>query len=852
MIGFVFINSTFAQKSKKDKKNKATTTVEETTKKDSTDSKPKPLYKSINEVTKNCKKYDGLFNIYQDTTNGKAYIEVSADKIGKEFIYFAHSMNGVIEAGYVKGGYRDNSIFKVEQYFGNINFRLQNTNFYFDPNNALSKVKDANINSPLFLSEKILAQTDNNYLVSADDLFLSETITQIKRASYPGSSPTEFKLGSLSKDKTNYIAIKNYPENTDVAVEYVYQNPMPLNYGGDEVTDARYVSIKMQHSIIAVPENNYQPRNSDPRVGYFDDKITDQTTTDEIPYRDQIHRWYLEKKDSNAALSEPVKPIVWWIENTTPESFRPIIKEAVLEWNKSFEKAGFKNAVEVYIQPDTASWDAEDIRYNVLRWTSSPRPPFGGYGPSFVNPRTGQILGADIMLEHIFLTNRLIYEKLFDLTSQNEEEHNHNYNQYECMAGQIMNENMATSMAVLTSYGLSDIDKDKFLRQALKDLIMHEVGHTMGLSHNFIASQMNTLEQVYNKDYSTSNGLTASVMDYTVPNIVPEKIGKQSVYFDDQTGHYDDWAIQYGYTVYNSPEAEKIGLQQILSQSIKPEHRFFNDGDDMRSTGKGIDPRVMIYDMSDDAISYAANNTEMMNDAIAKLLDIYGKDTASYQPLRNAFLMLSSRVNTNMTVVSRYIGGVYIDRSFANQNSPNKPYTPVPLATQKKAMSTLAKYLFAPDAFDCQEPVLNYIQYQRRGYLRGTNEDVKLHDRIAGYQDNVLNQLLHPTVTQRIVDASLYGDEYSINDMMTDLTNAIFSADLGKNVNTIRQNLQGLYIEKLLSIIDKDSYSFPVKSAAFAQVNTIEKWMKANTGGDAFTKGHRSNLLHIINDTLSK
>ena len=137
------------------------------------------------------------------------------------------------------------------------------------------------------------------------------------------------------------------------------------------------------------------------------------TSSDHTPYRDLIHRWNLKKKDPGAKISEPEKPIIFWIENTTPYEFRDAVSEGVLAWNKSFEAAGFKNAIQVKVQPDNAGWDAGDIRYNVLRWTSSPSPPFGGYGPSFVNPKTGQILGADIMLEYVYFTNRVKYDKLF-------------------------------------------------------------------------------------------------------------------------------------------------------------------------------------------------------------------------------------------------------------------------------------------------------------------------------------------------------------------------------------------------------------------------------------------------------
>ena len=165
-----------------------------------------------------------------------------------------------------------------------------------------------------------------------------------------------------------------------------------------------------------MPENDDQPRYDDPKVGYFLTQVTDMTSTSPTPYRDLVHRWNLVKKDASQAISEPVQPIVWWIENMTSLEFRETIREAVLEWNAPFETAGFKNAMVVKVQPDDADWDAGDIRYNVLRWTSSPRRPFGGYGPSFVNPRTSEISGTDIMLEYSFHTSRILYDDLFSLT----------------------------------------------------------------------------------------------------------------------------------------------------------------------------------------------------------------------------------------------------------------------------------------------------------------------------------------------------------------------------------------------------------------------------------------------------
>ena len=819
--------------------------------KDSTKKESKPQFKTIKEVTEKCKKTAGLFPIYQDTTTGKTYLEISEDKIGKEFIYFAYVLDGYLDAGYARGGYKDNSIFKIERYFDRIDFVLQNTSFYFNEKNDLSKAKDANINKSLFLSEKIAAVTGKTILIEADNLFLGENITQIKPSKMPSDKPDAFSLGSLNTKKSKYLAVKNFPDNTAVSVEYVYDNMAPVNYGADEVTDARFVSVKMQHSLIEVPQNNFRPRYDDPRVGYFMEKVNDQTVASATPWKDLIHRWNLQKKNPNEKLSEPVKPIVWWIEKTTPKEFRPTIKNAVLAWNEAFEQAGFKNAVECYEQEDTATWDPEDIRYNVLRWTSSPRPPYGGYGPSFVNPRTGEILGADIMLEFIYLTNRLPLEKLYDIAALDHFQSDSPLNYDNCSFGETMHQNVLYGTQMLNAFNFTDMDKDEFIKQALYDLVLHEVGHTFGLMHNFIGSHLHSYEQMQDPVLGATVGLTASVMDYTIPNISADK-NKQGLFFDVKPGPYDKWAIQYGYTHLESEEEENAVLKKILSESSKKEYRFKNDADDMRSTGKGIDPRGNLYDMSDDPISYAIGNIDMVNKALPKLLSKYSTTGKSYHELRSAYLTLSGHYTRSLNVISRYIGGVYVNRNFVGQDAETKPFTPISIEEQKRAMQALSKFAFSKNAFKVPSEIYNYLQMQRRGQeFRKETEDPKIHERILNMQRGILDQLLHNTVMQRITDTKLYGNKYALNSVLKDITNGIFMEDLGSSVSTIRQNLQQEYVTRLLNIIgEKSSYSYTSKAAVFGEIQRILKWMETEYGSDAATQAHRAHLDFVINKTL--
>lgn len=835
-------NTSFAQKNKNAVPATAATT----------EAPKKEVKKTIKEIIKPTKLNDGLFAMYQDTALGTVYMKIKKEQLNKEYIYFNYAENGVVAAGAFKGSFRDNEVFSIRKYFDRIEFVKENTNYYFDPANPISKSADANINKPILASLKILAEEGENYLLKADELFLVENLSQIKPSPNPNAKPgASFTLGTLSKEKTKFVSIRNYPKNTDVIVEYVYDNPAPANGGGPDVTDARSVTVKIQHSIIEMPKNNFKPRYDDPRIGYFMQQIEDMTTQKATPYKDVINRWNLEKKDPSAALSEPIEPITWWIENTTPVEFRPTIKEAILAWNQAFEKAGFKNAIRCEVQPDTASWDAGDIRYNVLRWTSSPFPPFGGYGPSFVNPKTGQIIGADIMLEYVFFTNRLKQEKLFDATSQTFQANEFTQNNF-CDIGNYFSQATQFGNAALMAYSATDVEKSNYIKQSLYYLVLHEVGHTFGLNHNMKASQLHSPANINNTTLTKQIGLTGSVMDYPAANIALDRT-KQGQYFTTKPGPYDLWAIEFGYsTSLENEKEESDRLLKIAARSSDPQLTFGNDADDMRSAGKGIDPRVMINDLTNDAISYSIDRMKLSNNLMKKLKSKYIKEGQSYQEMRNAYLVAAGEYNTAAGVISRYIGGVYIDRSFPEQKSAVKPITAVSYADQKRAMKALSEYVFAPKAFDLPADLYQYLQYQRRGFSGG-NEDPKIHERVLNVQKGIFAHILSANVLKRISDGGLYGNQYGVSEMMNDLTTAIFNADAQTAVNGFRQNLQLAYVNNLIEIVNSSSFDYRAQSNALANLRKIKSIVGAAAAlADTDSKAHRANVIYTINKGLEK
>lgn len=814
--------------------------------------------KFIKDLVEKHDPIDGLLKLYRDPKTGSLMMEIREDQLNKEFIYFSHTVDGVVEGGHFRGQYRNQRVIKFNKHYDKIEITEENPHFYFDPDNKLSKAQSANISSASLHVEKVKAKSEegDRYLISVDKLFKSEALDQVKPTGNPRQKPWErFRLGKLNGSKTRVSAVKNFPENTAVTVDYVYSNPAPMNRGNwFDITDARNVQISLRHTILEMPENNFKPRFDDARVGYFLDYVNDMTDQSATPYRDMINRWNLVKKDPTAEISEPVEPITWWIENTTPEELRPIIKDAVEAWNVAFEAAGFKNAVVVKTQPDDADWDADDVRYNVLRWTSSPQPPFGGYGPSFTNPRTGQILGADIMLEYSFLTNRINASNVFETTAlglemQEEEEkqfidmlkdHEHNCN----MASHLQMSNMLGKALSQTLKSDATAGK-KIVEESIYYLMLHEVGHTLGLNHNMKATQARAYSEVNDLE-AQANGLAGSVMDY--PSINFAAPGKdQAHYYTIRPGDYDIWAIQFGYDPDLDDPAK---MDAHLARSTEKALVFGNDADDMRSPGKAIDPRVNIYDMSDDAVQFAEDRLKLDREALGTLKDKFTKDGQSYQELRNAYLILTGDMAWQGRVASRYIGGVYVDRAVGGQDGATAPYRPVEKSKQKQAMKLLRDYIFAPEAFSADAELLQHLSIQRRGFFHfGGTEDPKVHARATAIQADILAHVMHPRTLLRMTDSALYGNEYSVTEMMGDLTDAIFEDDSRSAVNSFRQQLQIYYVRGLVNMLDDNAYDFVARSNAFSNLKQISRDM-ARWRGDAATRAHRDHVKFLIDKAL--
>ena len=755
----------------------------------------KKEYKTINEFLEDGEyiSMEGFMNILHETEKDKYYMVLNEDQLNKEFIYFTYILNGPSDAGPSGGDMGEAFIMEFRKFKEDIGIYKKNTKFIYDESNKISQSNLTNIIEAFLGRFSVLVKEDSQYLINIDKMFLSEMLVAITP-----NIPKEYIeyynliLGRPDKSKTFIDEVKNYQKNTSFRVRYGFYNPKPKSGGSiDAVTDKRYTYVDGLHLFVEMPDDKFEPRVADQRIGYFSEKVTDLSTYDSNTARDLMNRWRLIKKDPEAELSEPEEPIVYWVENSTPEEIRPFVVKGIESWNKAFEKAGFKNAVVAKIQPDDAEWDAGDVRYNVVRWASTPDPRYSGYGPSVANPRTGEIIAADIVQEFNAIKRGYTYRKLWGYTEDNDP-----------------------------------------LEQWIISLTMHEVGHTLGLRHNFKSSWIYDAKEVHDVSITGDNHI-GSVMDYDPINLAPEGV-TQGNYFPSGPGSYDMWAIEFGYTPSLSDEER----ENLLSKSSELEYIFGTDGDAMSSPGVNIDPRNLRGDMSNDPITYTSDRIKTLDAKIAELPDIYLVDGKTSTEFRSVFYSLTSEKGRFLDNVSRLIGGVYSNRVVNDSNKDITPFEAVSYEEQKRAMNLIKEKLLSNNSFSFDENLLKYLQSEKRAaYSSGRrgNEDPQLHDLVLSLQGRTISHILHPTVMMRLVDSSQYGNTYMPDEVLSDLFDGIF---VNREVpNTFKMNLQSKYVDSLISALSDDDYDEISKAAIYSSLVNIRNFTKT-LYGDSKIKVH--------------
>ncbi|HEY6563178.1 MAG TPA: zinc-dependent metalloprotease, partial [Pirellulaceae bacterium] len=562
---------------------------------------------------------------------------------------------------------------------------------------AATAVKVAYTDSVLFNLPIICPGPSGGDLVDVTGIFMGDLpqITAVLRGFF------------FAPDKSTWADIKGFERNTEVEVAATYASNGSQTF--ESVPDSRGVTLNVHYSISQLPSDGFQPRLADDRVGYFLTVVKDYSKNDVAPDRfvRYINRWDLRKSDPSAKVSPPKMPLVFWLENTIPYPYRKTIRDGIEEWNKAFEHAGFSHAIEVRQQPDDADWDPEDVNYNTFRWITSS----AGYalGPSRVNPHTGQILDADILFDADFLQHwRQEFETFtpqgiaaitggpLDLRtyaqSTAEPFYGVDRSCAQCRRQHEVARQLLLGTAALAARRGATLDgpeQEKMVLQGLKGTVMHEVGHTLGLRHNFKGSTLYELVDLNDPVQSARGGMLSSVMDYDAVNIVPEGM-TQGDYFTTTIGPYDEWAIEYGYKEFPGDEAK--ALAKIAARSGEPELAYATDEDT-----RGIDPDPLSnrWDLGKDPLEFAERQARLVNQLLPNVVESLTNDGDDYSKARRAFGALLSAHGQAMYFASRYVGGMHTSRSHKGDVDAPPPFEVVPVMVQRRALELLERQVFS-------------------------------------------------------------------------------------------------------------------------------------------------------------
>lgn len=765
------------------------------------------------ELTKDKVKVEGLFTFYLDTLDNSVLMEVKPEHFGPYFL--CNTARATSDGTYYDTGPPGRSFpFYFKRVGKNILLLEKNLRVRADSTSTMRDVVAEGISDHLYGSVEVKStphDSTKGVLVDPSSLFISD----IENTGYYLGQ--QAKTGVSFDSKNSYFAqIKSFPHNSEIDVMLHFKSSKPNS--GVTLQSGESFYHKYHFSLSSLPETDYVPRISDSRIGNFVTMYLDYSgLNSESPYVRYVERWNLKKKNPDARISEPVEPIVYWIENTVPLEYRDAIAEGIEFWNQSFERIGFRNAIVAKQMEDTASWDPLDTRYSTIRWIYSP----GVYaiGPSRANPFTGQIYDADIGMSSDFV--RAMFNNM------------ENFIKPVSFEGAVLEQpevfnpgpidksrfcTYASELAQEASFGLAYLystagdmaNKDsltkEYVHAYLTEVIAHEVGHTLGFRHNFKASTIHTLEQINDREFTRLNGTVGTVMEYAPPNIAGK--GKpQGEFFASTPGPYDNWIIEYAYSDFGAakPEDEVEKLQAIASRSAEPGLAYCTDFD---MNANQVDPHANYFDLGNDPLRYCHHKVDLTRELWLNSIKEFEKPGVSYEKIRRVFQSGWRSYVEGARFAANYIGSLYHNKNYIGDNGGTLPFTPVPAAEQRRAMAFLRDRIFAADAFDLPPSLLNKLQPERNEdftwSIYSSPLEYPWHQVVLGVQNTALYTLYSPKIIGRLLNNterySKDEDRYSMLDLFSDTRRAIWSeATNASNVNSYRRQLQ---LAHLLRIID--------------------------------------------------
>ena len=769
--------------------------------------KPQKAVSVFQQKIAGAEKKEGVWNFY--LKEGRLLVGIPKDALEQDHLLLATVARGLGALFIARGEPLDSAVVYWRKNHDKLQLVARNFYVRIDPKKPEAWGIKRNLADSPIASFRILAEDRETGMILIDmtDFLLSDFsgTAQFLRLVTGRSYRADPREGFIEE-------VRAYPENAEITVRMVFKGGSGL-FPPTGLPRGEAFELGVRYSVLRLRDTGFRPRYADQRVGYF--LVTHYNFTEDEQWSDfarWIIRWNLRKKDPNAPISEPVKPLIYWIDRATPTEYRDYVRQGIEVWQKAFEAAGFRNAILAKQMPEDAEWSPEDVRYHVVVWNTSMQIWYAGYGPSRVHPGTGEILDADPVIEGSVIRGvkrrfaQLVLPKLSPPAPPRLP-----YGPLFACENQVLGAAQAGfgMVALEAFYGepmLSEL-REKLLRQYIVSLVAHEVGHTLGLRHNFKASTLLQPEETMDPEVTGTRGLSSSVMDYLTINLSPP--GKpQGDFYEETVGPWDVFAIRYGYTEFpdaESPEDELSELRALASEATRDPALAYGTDEDV---GANTDPYAMVWDLSSDPLTYASWRIEIAREVIPKLYPRALRAGDSLYWLRYMVRSMLSMMGYNAYIISRFVGGVQVRRLQKGDTAMGPALEPIPAETQRRAMDLLDKYLWKDDYFQLPPDLWQLLQPGRWLHRNSWEYDsppleFPLRRLVADLRARVLDQLLSVDVLQRLLELeAIQPGGYTLSEHLQRLSNTFLSTLLGSEPPSIFQrDLHRMFVARLLQLL---------------------------------------------------
>jgi hypothetical protein len=855
-------------------------------------------FRDFNEVTQGAEKIDGLFTLYKKDTH--LYAEIRPNQFNQSLLVPITIARGMANAGMPVGD--DETVLVFRRVGDRIQLVRRNIHYKAPFGTPLDKSVQQNYTDSILMALPIIALNQTRggaVLIDFSDIFLTDF--------------AQLGLGPMDRNRSTWHKVKGFPNNLELEVEATFGGGGGRGGRGgghsDGVADPRGITLVIHYSLMKTPDVGYRPRGADDRVGLFLSASKDFGSSDaDSNFVRMINRWRLEKADPGAEMSPPKKQIIWYVEDTVPIEYRPYVEEGIREWNKAFEKIGFRDAIAVrWQQAGRDDFDPEDTNYCTFRWITNDR----SFAMSCfrANPMTGEVIDGDIIFDASWIrywkqqyailignlpstaadqpaspTPLALCEVISPILAAKM-----GYGQLGGdgllglgalgnAPGRMVPEvipadqsplqwQLARNVAQgtrgvcqfqtglqndfgLAAIALADSDSDEleqrgrpgndggdsgrnpptpqqrrrprpkddlpreFVGQAIKHITMHEVGHSLGLRHNFKASTMLTPEQLHDTSVTQAKGLVGSVMDYSPINLAP-KGKKQGDYYSTTLGPYDYWAIEYAYKVIEGDEQAE--LKRIAARAPERDLVYATDED----AALNDDPYVNRYDLGADPCQFGKDRIALASELLKGLDSRVVRDGESWSKTRRAFNLLLQQWGDGATLSVQYIGGQSVSRDHKADKDARDPIVPIPGDKQRECLKFLADQILSDKSFQYTPSLLRRLAAERWMHwgnesFGGPGSSITVLERILAIQRIVLIHCLRGSTLSRLENQQLQSEPGSnplrMEEVFRALTDGIWgdletlsaspdakSSKLG--LSTMRRNLQREYLSRLATLV---------------------------------------------------